>query len=303
MANGVLLHKEGSIYDDVPELRYQFPPIYRNALNQMVGDWVVYYEPGKDGGRKAYTAIAKIASIEPDPNSETLLYAQIEPGTYLQFDRVVPRLNPEGLMYESRLRGPDGPKVGGQVQAAVRLLDGSDFSTIVAAGFADTEVLPRRDNESASREAPGFSDTSQVAFAYERPLVRAFTQRPFRDRAFRRQVLEAYGSSCCLTGLKLINGGGRAEAEAAHIQPVAARGPDTVRNGLALSGTVHWMFDRGLVSIADDMTILISRKVNDRDGIEKLVNDDGKVREPELASQRPHPRYLKWHRENAFGGE
>lgn len=53
--------------------------------------------------------------------------------------------------------------------------------------------------------------------------------------------------------MKLINGGGRAEAEAAHIRSVEANGPDIVSNGLALSGTAHWMFDRGLLSLTDDL--------------------------------------------------
>jgi putative restriction endonuclease len=30
---------------------------------------------------------------------------------------------------------------------------------------------------------------------------------------------------------------------------VEARGPDTEVNGIALSGTVHWMFDRGLTEL------------------------------------------------------
>ena len=34
-------------------------------------------------------------------------------------------------------------------------------------------------------------------------------------------------------------GGRRAEVAAAHIQPVQANGPDTVSDGLALSGTAH----------------------------------------------------------------
>lgn len=45
---------------------------------------------------------------------------------------------------------------------------------------------------------------------------------------------------------------------AAHIRSVEADGPDTVRNGIALTGTAHWLFDRGLLSFADDYTILLS---------------------------------------------
>jgi putative restriction endonuclease len=56
---------------------------------------------------------------------------------------------------------------------------------------------------------------------------------------FRRIIVKAYDARCAITGLKLINGGGRAEVEAAHIRPVGANGPDTVQNGLALSGSFH----------------------------------------------------------------
>jgi putative restriction endonuclease len=42
-----------------------------------------------------------------------------------------------------------------------------------------------------------------------------------------------------MTGLRIFNGSGRAEVQAAHIRPVADNGPDSVRNGLALSSTIH----------------------------------------------------------------
>jgi putative restriction endonuclease len=49
------------------------------------------------------------------------------------------------------------------------------------------------------------------------------------------------------SGLQLINGGSRAEVDAAHIRLVEASGPDITSNGMALSGAAHWMFDRGLI--------------------------------------------------------
>ena len=36
-----------------------------------------------------------------------------------------------------------------------------------------------------------------------------------------------------------------------HIRPVDANGPDIVSNGLAVSGTAHWMFDRELIGLDD----------------------------------------------------
>ena len=105
----------------------------------------------------------------------------------------------------------------------------------------------------------------------DRRIVSQVLRRPFRDRAFLVAIKAAYQETCAVTGLKLINGGGRSEVQAAHIRPVADRGPDSVCNGLALSGTVHWMFDRGLISVDDDYTLLIaSGGVSDT--IKRLIN-------------------------------
>jgi putative restriction endonuclease len=98
----------------------------------------------------------------------------------------------------------------------------------------------------------------EEATAFERPIVEMIVARPFREAAFAKSVKIAYSNTCAMTGLKIINGGGRAEVQAAHIKPVASGGSDSVRNGLALSGTIHWMFDRGLVSVDDDYSILVA---------------------------------------------
>jgi putative restriction endonuclease len=59
---------------------------------------------------------------------------------------------------------------------------------------------------------------------------------------------------------------------------VENNGPDIVSNGLALSGTAHWMFDRGLISLSDNLEILISRRVNDQESVR--VNQQGRSRSP-----------------------
>jgi putative restriction endonuclease len=126
------------------------------------------------------------------------------------------------------------------------------------------------------------------------------TSRIIRDRIFRKVVLRAYDERCAITGLKFINGSGRAEVAAAHIRPVEANGPDIISNGIALSGTTHWMFDRGLISLGDNLDILVSRQVNDPDSVRTLVNKSGRAIEPRRASDRPHPHFLRWHRERCF---
>jgi putative restriction endonuclease len=74
-----------------------------------------------------------------------------------------------------------------------------------------------------------------------------------------------------------------------------------VRNGIALSGTLHWMFDRGLLSVAEDLTILVSRNKVPREVIDRLLLPGGKLMLPADPRHHPHPENLRWHRENVFG--
>jgi len=101
--------------------------------------------------------------------------------------------------------------------------------------------------------------------------------------------------------LKIINGGGRPEVQAAHIQPVHDEGSDSVRNGVALSSTVHWMFDRGLISVGADYRILLAPK-GVPDGIRRLVNPSGELSLPKDRRAWPHPHFLSYHRDKVFKG-
>ena len=67
MTFGVFMHKDGSIYDDIPEVHYQFPKSYLSRAQQMVGDWIVYREPVKIPNSKGFFAVAKVEEIIPDP--------------------------------------------------------------------------------------------------------------------------------------------------------------------------------------------------------------------------------------------
>lgn len=167
----------------------------------------------------------------------------------------------------------------------------------------NTWVTKREDDTPPRVDAPDDPNCvreDHMRFEYERSIVQTLVNRPFRDRAFRRAVLHAYDGRCAVTGWRLVNGGGRLETEAAHIRPVEHGGPDSVRNGLALSGTSHWMFDRGLISLSDDLVVLISRHVNDPASVEGIINRSGKAIAPARASDRPHPQFLRWHREQCF---
>jgi putative restriction endonuclease len=298
MAFGIFIHRTDSIYDDSPAERYQFPSQYLGRVRACLGDWIVYYEPRKVVDTRGYFAIAKVQDVIPDPKASGMYVALIEPGSYLDFPNPVAFSDADGVI-ESGVLNDEG-RISGRAQSAVRQLSAADLDRILERGFEmKTDVLPRTD----LRNQMGFED-EQVPFQYgdekERERIRYFGSRIVRDRVFRLRVLRAYDSRCAITGLKLINGGGRAEVEAAHIRPVEANGPDVVNNGVALSGTVHWMFDRGLIGIADDLRILVSRQVNDPFSVRSIINKSGFLLPTHRPADRPHPRYLSWHLENCF---
>jgi putative restriction endonuclease len=297
MAFGVLVHRLDSVYDDSPAEQYQFPGQYLRRVQDCVGDWIVYYEPTKVIDTRGYFAIARIQRVIPDPAAPGMYLALIEPGSYLDFVNPVPFRIPAGLVEQGLLN--ERGDISGRAQSAVRALSPEDFVHIVRMGFEEhAPLLPRVDESSLP---PGFQeDPSTFIFDQQRERASFTVSRIVRDRIFRRVVLRAYRERCAVTGLRLINGAGRAEVAAAHIRPVEADGPDIVSNGIALCGTAHWMFDRGLISLSDDLQILISRQANDVDAIRTLINASGRADAPSRRSERPHPHFLQWHREHCF---
>lgn len=301
MANCVLYHKPNSIYDDIPEERYHFPQNYYDRVVNSIGDYVVYYGPVTGLQGTFYMAIAKIDRVETDPAIQRHYYAYVS--NYTEFDRPVPYRQNGG--FEHRLVRPDGSVNGGWAVNAVRPINRDEFLRLVETGLSKVPDWPdRHDAEIVQTPMLQFAELDQAAYAHEpgemfvREKIEQKLTRPFRDMKFKQHVREAYDRTCAFTGLRLINGQGRPEVEAAHIKPVDKGGPDSIRNGLALSGTVHWMFDRGLLSLADDYTILKSRHLNH--DVSHLLVHDLKARVPSPAHLRPHPHYLAWHRTECF---
>jgi putative restriction endonuclease len=299
MGFGVFIHRADSPYEDSPAAQYQFPSQYLSRVSACIGDWIVYYEPTKVPGSRGYYAIARVERVVPDPTTPGMYVALIVPGSYLEFPNPVPFVDENGVVERGVLN--DTGRISGRAQAAVRPISPQDFDRILTRGLAEEEpILPRVGPAAGSPFDIGELPQAPFDVEQERERVERLTSRIVRDRVFRRVVLRAYDERCAVTGLKLINGFGRAEVAAAHIRPVEHNGPDIINNGIALSGTAHWMFDRGLIGITDDLEILISRHVNDREGAEGLINRTGRLIGPTLARDRPHPAFLAWHRENCF---
>lgn len=316
MAKAIFTTKVSPTYDDLPEQRYHFPRTYLGQAKQTVGDWIIYYEPRRSsgnvmsgGGRQSYFATARVDRIVPDPVRSDHFYAEVS--NYLEFVRPVPFA--EGAHYhESALRKADGSTNKGAFGRAVRVLPDLEYDMIWRGGFGHVIGLDVRE-----RSAPDVSEDPLPAFATvmeerstydfgvpleeDRRVVEQLVSRPFRDRAFAAAVKSAYDDTCAVTGLKIINGGGRSEVQAAHIRPVADRGPDSVRNGIALSGTVHWMFDRGLLAIDEEHRLLIA---SDRvpDTVTRMFSAERRILLPRRDDLRPHPQFLDYHRRVVFKG-
>lgn len=297
MAFGVFIHRYDSKYEDIPSQQYQFPKQYLGRAKSCVGDWVLYLEPSKVKNTKGYFAVAKVNEIVPDPKDMGMFLAKIEPGSYLDFGDPV-QFSENGQVIERGLLNTYG-KLSGRAQAAVRTISATDFARIVEHGLLkDDDFLPRAKNQFGNfgfyENQASYEDSSA------RERVAQLTNRAVRDRNFRKTILKAYGERCAITGLRLINGGGRAEVEAAHIRPVEHDGPDIVSNGVALSGTAHWMFDRGLVSLSNELKILVSRHTNDPKAVHAMINQTGYLIAPERVFERPRAEFVNWHQRNCF---
>jgi putative restriction endonuclease len=316
MAKAVLTTKVSPVYDDLPENRYHFPKTYLNQVSKAVDDWIVYYEPRRStgelsssGGRQVYFATARVERIYPDQARSDHFYAEIS--NFLQFVRPVP-FKEGSHYYESMLEKDDGSTNKGAFGRAVRNVSDHEYDMIWRAGFGHVIGLEER-----ARMAPDVSEEPmrplplvaeerapflhEVPMEEDRRIVQQLVSRPFRDRAFSAAVKDAYHDTCAMTGLKIINGGGRSEVQAAHIRPVEHRGPDSVRNGIALCGTMHWMFDRGLVSIEDDYSLLLAK---DRvpDTVSRLLGGNSSLIVPGRTDLQPHPQFLDYHRREIFKG-
>lgn len=291
MAKAIFTTKITPSYKDLPELMYHFPKTYLRQANLTVGDWIIYYEPRREdispaghAGRQCYFATARVSHIKEDIALKDHYYAFVE--DYVEFTTPVP-FKVGTYYYESGLKKADGSTNKGAFGRAVRLIQDEEYQTIVSAGLA--QVDEKNHQEVAE---PLFTFDSQ------RPIVQQIIERPFREAAFSRLVKDEYGLTCAMTGIAIRNDRGITEVEAAHIKPVKFNGPDSVRNGIALCRTFHWMFDHGLISVADSGDIMVKNNVPKK--IYQLLNSNGKIRLPSNRMSAPHPSFLKFHRKEIY---
>ncbi|HYH63470.1 MAG TPA: HNH endonuclease [Urbifossiella sp.] len=126
-----------------------------------------------------------------------------------------------------------------------------------------------------------------------------------RDVKFRLVVVAAYRYTCALSRHRLTTITRGSMVDAAHIHQFADSRNNDPRNGLALSKNSHWMFDQGLWSIAENLTVLVasSQFTEEYAGGTPLTSYAGqRLMLPDDEQLWPDPTYLAWHRGKKYLG-
>lgn len=294
----VLDSKPESAYNDDIARWYHFPSRYLPVIRDCLNDWVVFRQPRAGGGHMGYFAVARVVDIRADESTKGHHYAYVT--DFLPFDSIAPWR--EGGRYaESAIRELPTAEVGANLRGrSVRVLTDQDFAEIVRRGLAET--LEPGNAIRLGLDYPSIDDTTSnllnsVSENFERRVEQYLVNRKVRDAAFRANVCAAYEDRCAVTGLQILNGGGRAEVQAAHIWPVSEGGPDTVQNGIALSATAHWLFDRHLISLSDDYGLLVAHNKVPSEFAVLFEKQSERVRLPRDERLWPSRMFLEQHRE------
>lgn len=120
-----------------------------------------------------------------------------------------------------------------------------------------------------------------------------------RDAKFSFRVIPAYDYTCALTRYRMIAVNGTTALDAAHIRQFKKGGSNHPTNGIALSKTAHWLFDRGFWSITHDLRVIVAADRFEEMGeeaylLKKMVGRE--LLRPTDPRFWPDPACLAWHR-------
>jgi putative restriction endonuclease len=117
---------------------------------------------------------------------------------------------------------------------------------------------------------------------------------------FKVLITDAYQRRCAITGEKTLP-----VLEAAHIKPYSEDGPHEIQNGLLLRRDFHTLFDRGYITIGDDLRVEVSQRIKEDFGNGRVYyahHGQRLVNVPLRAEQLPSKEYLGWHNREVYLG-
>jgi putative restriction endonuclease len=285
----------GSVWED-SDVAYPFPSRYLRWFEPLErGEPIlaVVYEPrGRlNVGRMAYVAWT-ILENEPSVSEDNWLIQFSSEPYRLQIP--VPR-EMNGVPVESWLSEyPRGRLRNSATRGrAVRQIPMQEAIHIIAMGDPSLEpelllnMLERPDAAASGERAAERRRVHTTALA--------------RSGSFRRDVIEAYGGYCAVTGLG--DGSGRG-LEAAHIQAAGDEdsGPDIVTNGICLTPTIHRLFDLDLLGFRYEgqelrlclSSILGASEISNADsGVDLVLIQGKKIQIPSRVALRPDARFVE----------
>lgn len=98
-----------------------------------------------------------------------------------------------------------------------------------------------------------------------------------RNKGFRRAIRIIYDDTCVLCRSRVVTQNDESLIEGAHIIPWQKNGTDDPRNGLALCGTHHWLFDNYMFTVDDNYKIKLSGWLKrEENNMTEILNRDGK---------------------------
>jgi Predicted restriction endonuclease len=173
----------------------------------------------------------------------------------------------------------------------IRGLEWEEMSTLLGIGLSDDLLETALRLESLEQWTPFVAEDRAV---YQ-------VSRQKRDAAFRTIVLGNYGYTCAVTGQRFFSAH-HVEADGAHIIGKEVRGTDDPRNGIALSKSAHWAFDRGIFAISDQYEVIVNPKISSASvaNFPALKLNGRKILLPQDSCYLPHPDALAWHRQEVF---
>jgi len=186
-------------------------------------------------------------------------------------------------------------------EQAVQLLLDEHFEPSLHADLR--EAIGLQDLAPARTPAPTY-DLVAESPELESTLPTELVQRRPRSASFRNDVLAAYDHRCAVTGFQALIGRTLFCLEAAHVHWHSQGGPSTVDNGLALTPTLHKLFDHGAWTLDDDRRVVVSREFSGSDNaIAELRGLHGRpLRAPVPGCPPLSIEAIRWHREPDRGG-
>jgi len=146
------------------------------------------------------------------------------------------------------------------------------------------------------------SNPKDLELVFQEEGKRYGTKYEIRSRigqgAFRVLVTDAYSRRCSITGEKTLP-----VLEAAHIKPYSESGPNLTSNGLLLRSDMHILFDKGYMTITNDLNVEVSQRIREEyeNGKEYYAFHGKELSQiPESVNEQPSPAFLEWHQENVY---